>query len=215
MTSTAPGSPTVTRPSTPAHATPTYSLIAGATAGGLLLAVAPLTELVAGDFFLLLPLALVLMLVALPGLRAAQGGADGAAGRLGLRMLTLGLLGAVLLVVVGSLVLDSMSSGAADATEPVLLVAAGAATVAAIVGLGLLTAGMVRASVYPRGAVLLFGPVLLLALVVEVLEQSVSGSVPTALDVLPPVLFFSSGLGLLGIVRAALAARPAHPAGRP
>ena len=185
------------------RAAPRLSIAAGLCAGVLLVAVAPLTELVAGDFFMLLPVALVLVVVALPGLRAVQGGADGSAGRAGLRMLALGLLSAVVLVVVGSLALDALPEGTADVVEPLLLLAAGVAALVAIAGLGCLTAGMLRAGTYPRAAVLLFGPVLLLGLVAEVVEQSMSGGIPTVLDVLPPVLFLVSGLGLLGIVRSA------------
>ena len=191
----------------PGPVAPRRSIVAGFVAGGLLVAVPPLVEYVADDFFLLLPVALLLMLVALPGLRRAQHGADEPHGRGGLRMLNLGLLAAIGIMVVGSIALDALPARAQTVTEPLLMLVAGVAALTAVGGLILLSAGMVRAGVYPVLAVALFGPGLVLALVAELVEQTLTGTVPMILDVLPPTLFVASGLGLLGIVAAARASR--------
>jgi hypothetical protein len=203
----APSAAPATEPGVPRHA-----VTAGLLAGGLLVVTPALVELVADDLFVLLPVALVAMLVALPGLRRHQQGLDGRAGSLGIRLLNAGLLGAIVIMVAGSLALDSLSSGLQDVAEPVLLLLAGLAALAAVVGLVLLAAGMVRARVYPVPAVLLFGGGLVLALVVEAWEQSLTGAVPVVLDVLPPVLFTATGVGLLGIAVAARGAASARPA---
>jgi hypothetical protein len=182
----------------------------GLLAGGLLAVVPALVELVGDGFFVLLPVALLAMLVALPGLRRHQDGRDGHAGKLGVAMVNLGLLGAVLVMVAGSLVLDSLSARAQDSLEPLLMGTAAAGAVAAAVGLVLLTVGMLRARLYPAPAVVAFGPGLVLALVAETWEQTLTGPVPLLLDVLPPTFFTLTGLGLIGI---ALAARAASPVG--
>jgi hypothetical protein len=192
-----------TLPAPPDHAASRTGVVAGLLAGGLLVVVPALVELVAGDLFVLVPIALLAMLVALPGLRRHQRGLDGRAGSLGLRLLNTGLLGAIAVVVVGSIALDSLSSGAQDVAEPVLMLLAGLCAGAAILGLVLLTTGMVRARVYPVPAVLLFGVGLVLGLATEVWEQSLTGAIPTALDVLPPALLTATGVGLLGIALAA------------
>jgi hypothetical protein len=54
-----------------------------AVTGALLIAAVPLTELVAGKFFLLTPLALLLLLVAVPWLQSTVPGGGDHAGALG------------------------------------------------------------------------------------------------------------------------------------
>ena len=197
--STYPVSPTLTT-SPPASR---RTIVCGMLAGALLVAVPPLVEYVAGDFFLLLPVALVLMLVALPGLRRHQGGQDGPIGAVGLRMVTTGLVVAVATMVLGSILLDSVPPAVQDVAEPVLVLIAGLAALAAVAGLVMVSIGMLRAGVYPVLAVVLFGAGLVLALLAEIVEQSLSGPVPMLLDVLPPTLFAASGLGLLGLSHSA------------
>lgn len=204
--STRPTTDSPARPAAVPPAVPRRSLVAGLIAGSLLVAVPPLVEYVADDFILLLPVALVLMLVALPGLRRRQHGADEPAGRIGLRLVNLGLLVAIVTVVVGSLVLDALPAAVQTVAEPLLMLVAAVAALGAVVGLVLLTVGMARARVYPLLAVVLFGPCLVLALVAEAIEQTLSGPVPMVLDVLPPTLFVASGLGLLGLSLAARSA---------
>ena len=63
------------------------------TASGILFILAvPLVQPVAGEFFLLLGVAALLLVLALPGLHRQQHGRDGALGRWGVRLAVAGLL---------------------------------------------------------------------------------------------------------------------------
>ena len=69
-----------------------------AAAGALFVVVPPIVQFVSGDAFLLMGVALLLVVAALPGLRRVQVGRDGAWGRWGLR-LTLSGLGTMVVLV--------------------------------------------------------------------------------------------------------------------
>ena len=169
-------------------------------AGLLLLLTPPLVELVADDIFGLLPVALLLAFGSLPGLHRVLQGADGQVGEVGPR-LVLGGTAAVVVALVGVAVLD---------VEVVALVVAVAGLVALLVGLCLVTLGMLRSGAHPTWGVVLFGPGMVLALMTESFEQTLSGAVPVLADVLPPTFFFLSGVGLVAVARSArrLAAEP-------
>jgi hypothetical protein len=160
-------------------------------AGAALLITPPLVEFVSGDFFLLLPVALLLTVAALPGLCRLPDGEP--TGPWGSRLLFTGLGVASTAVVLGEVTSAS--------TVPMLAAAAGAA--AAMAGLVLLTVGLVRTRRYPLTAIVMFAPGLLLALATESFEQSLSGTVPWLADLLPPLLFACAGAGLLWIAASA------------
>jgi hypothetical protein len=177
-------------------------------AGALFVAVPPIVELVTYDAFALMGLAGVLVLAALPGLRRQQRGADGRAGSWGLR-LTMGGLGTlVLLILSGDLVDAVVSGGVQTVVEAVFMLVGGAATLALLLGIVLFSVGMTRARVFPPAAIWVFLGGMVLALVSELLEQSLQGPVPWLADTLPPLGFVVAGFGLLTIGRAALDVAP-------
>ncbi len=174
-------------------------------AGALFVVLPLLVELVSDDLFALMGLAGVMVLAALPGLRRLQGGADGRAGELGLRLRLGGLVGLVLLVVSGD-PLDAVLDGAAQAVAEGVFAVLGVVTVLALlVGVVSFSVGMTRAGVFPRSAIWVFLGGMTLALGSEAFEQSLRGPVPTAADVLPVAGFVIAGLGLVLLGRSAVA----------
>jgi len=171
-------------------------------AGVLFVVVPLLVELVTGDAFVLMGVALLATLAALPNLHRLHAGADGRAGALGLRGALLGLAAAVVLVAVADLVVASLDGAVRDAVETTVLLGAVVAVMTLLLGLVGLTVGMLRAAVLSRPAVATFAGGLALALVAETFEQSLRGPVPVVADVLPVLGFVVTGLGLLLISRA-------------
>lgn len=191
--------PARTRPSVTAHLT---------LAAGGLFAVAPLmVEFVSGDAFLLMGVAGVLVLAALPGLRRLQRGADGQAGAWGLRLTMAGLCSLVLLILSGDLIDAAVSGSVQTVVEAAFMVVGGAATLALLVGIVLFSIGMTRARIFPPAAIWVFLGGMIVALVSELFEQSLHGPVPWLADTLPPLGFIIAGVGLLAIGRAALEQR--------
>lgn len=172
-----------------------------AVSGLLLVAVVPLVELVAGEFFLLLGVAALLLVLALPGLHRQQNGADGPLGRWGARLSVGGLLLAAVLIVIAEAVLGAI--GAPDIGETVVGVLAALSALAALVGLVLFGIGMTRARFYPPAGIWLFLGGMVVALVSESVEQSLRGPVPTLADILPPAGFVVAGVGLVVLGYAA------------
>lgn len=171
-------------------------------AGVLFVVVPLLVELVTGDAFVLMGVALLATLAALPNLHRLHAGADGRAGAWGLRGALLGLAAAVVLVAVADLVVASLDGAVRDAVETTVLLGAVVAVMTLLLGLVGLTVGMLRAAVLSRPAVATFAGGLALALVAETFEQSLRGPVPVVADVLPVLGFVVTGLGLLLISRA-------------
>lgn len=177
-----------------------------------------LVELVSGDLFALMGLALILLLAALPVLRRVQGGRDARAGKWGLRLTFTGLAVMAVLILSGD-ALDAMLDGTAQAIAEAAYLALGAgAALSALVGIVLFSVGMTRARILdPRGVWLFLGG-MVLGLVSESFEQSLRGSVPWLADVLPPLGFIVAGAGLvvLGLsargVEAGSTTRAAAPA---
>jgi hypothetical protein len=177
-------------------------------AAGGLFAVAPLlVEFVTGDAFLLMGVAGVLVLAALPGLRRLQRGADGHAGAWGLRLTMGGLCSLVVLILSGDLIDAAVSGNAQTVVEAVYMVVGGAATLALLLGIVLFSVGMTRARVFPPAAIWVFLGGMIMAMVSELFEQSLQGPVPWLADMLPPLGFVIAGIGLLAIGRAALERR--------
>lgn len=173
-------------------------------AGGLFAVTPLLVEFVTGDAFLLMGVAGVLVLAALPGLRRLQLGADGQAGAWGLRLTMGGLCSLVVLILSGDLIDAAVSGNAQTVVEAVFMVVGGAATLALLLGIVLFSVGMTRARVLPPAAIWVFLGGMIVALVSELFEQSLQGPVPWLADTLPPLGFVIAGIGLLAIGRAAL-----------
>jgi len=196
MTSTA-IEPTATRSS---RATAFLTLAAGS----LFVLVPLLVEFVSGDAFVLMGVAGLLVLLALPGLRRLQHGGDGRAGRVGLRLIVGGLIVLAVLIFSGD-PLDAVLSGAAQEWAEGIFAVLGVVSVLALfVGVLSFSVGMTLARVFPRPAIWVFLGGMALALLTEAFEQSLSGTVPTVADVLPVVGFMVAGGGLLMLGRAAL-----------
>jgi len=172
---------------------PTLTLVAG----GLFVGVPLLVEFVAGEMFALMGLALIMLLLALPGLRRLQDGRDGWAGRRGLHLTLAGLVVMVVLVVSGD-ALDAMLDGTAQSiAETVYLALLAVAAVSALAGIVMFSIGLTRARVLdPRGIWLFLGG-MVLGLVSESFEQSLRGPVPWLADLLPVVGFIGAGAGLI------------------
>ncbi len=173
-------------------------------AGGAFVVVPLLVELVSGDAFLLMGVAGLLVLAALPGLRRLQQGADGRAGAWGLRLTIGGLCFLVLLILAGDPLDAAVSGGVQHLVEVGFMAVGGAATLALLLGIVLFSVGMTRAKVFPPAAIWVFLGGMVLALTSELFEQSLRGPVPWLADTLPPLGFIVAGLGLLTIGRAAL-----------
>jgi hypothetical protein len=177
----------------PSRRTSTLMILAGA----LFLVVPLLVELVSGDAFALMGVALIVLLAALPGLRRLQHGRDGQLGRWGLLLTVAGLLAMVALVLSGDL-LDAALSGTAQAVaEGAWLVVAAAAALSALVGVVSFSLGLTRARVLSPLGIWVFLGGMTLGLVSESFEQSLSGPVPWLADLLPPLGFITAGAGLL------------------
>ncbi len=173
-------------------------------AGGLFVVVPLLVEFVSGEAFILMALAGLLTVAALPGLRSIQEGADGKAGLWGLRMVIAGLLTVTALIIMSELLAGSIPSAAQRAAEdlyaPVGLVAL-VLVVLGVVGLGI---GMARAAILSRTAIWVWIGGMGTALASEAFEQSLRGPVPAVADALPVIGFVLAGCGLLMLGRSAL-----------
>lgn len=184
---------TVSAPTTRTHRTSTLTLAAGA----LFVVVPLLVELVTYDAFLLVGVALLLLVAALPGLRRLQAGGDGRLGRWGLRLTLIGLVTMTVLVL-GADALDAALSGSAQSVaEGAWTVVAGLATLSALGGVLAFSVGMTRAQVLAPAGIWLFLGGMTLGLVSESFEQSLNGTVPWLADVLPPLGFVAAGVGLV------------------
>jgi hypothetical protein len=190
---------TLSAPSTRGHRTSTLTLLAGA----LFVVVPPIVELVTYDAFLLVGVALLLLVAALPGLHRLQAGRDGRLGQWGLRLTLVGLVTMVVLVLSGD-VLDAALSGTAQSiAEGAWTVVAGLAALSALGGVLAFSAGMTRARVLAPAGIWVFLGGMTLGLVSESFEQSLDGSVPWLADVLPPLGFVAAGAGLVLLGRSA------------
>lgn len=189
-------SPTV---SSVSHRTSNLTLAAGA----LFLVVPLLVELVAGDAFALMGLALFLLVVAIPGLRRLQGGRDGRLGRMGVRLAPAGLLALVLLVVSGDLIDAAVDGSVQEVVEAAYMATGAAAVLATLVGVLCFSLGMTRARVLSSVGIWVFLAGVAGAFVSEAFEQSLRGPVPWLADVLPPAGFMVAGLGLVLMGRSA------------
>lgn len=174
--------------------------VAGLTmASGALFVVVPLlVAFVAGDFFLVLPLAFLLLLAAMPGHRRLQKRRDGKPGRWGLTLTVGGVVGVVAAATVGEVV----AANAAPAVERVVIAVGALSGVALLTGLILFGMGMLKAGVLPSVGIWVFLGGVVVALVTEIAEQSLSGPVPRVMDVAPPLGFIVAGLGLVYLGRA-------------
>ena len=173
--------------------TSTLTMIAGV----LFVVVPLLVELVSGDAFALMGVALLVLLAALPGLRRLQAGRDGALGRWGLRMVVAGLVAMVGLVLSGDLLDAALSGGAQEVAEGVWLAVAAVAALSALAGVVAFSVGLTKARVLAPAGIWGFLAGMTLGLVSESFEQSLSGPVPWLADLLPPLGFMAAGAGLL------------------
>ena len=173
-------------------------------AGSLFVIVPLLVEFVSGDAFVLMGVAGLLVLLALPGLRRMQRGADGRAGRMGLRLIVGGTIVLVVLIFTGDPLDAALSGTAQEVVEGVFAVLGVASVLALFAGVLSFSIGMTVARVFPRPAIWVFLGGMALALLTEAFEQSLSGTVPTVADVLPVLGFMVAGGGLLLLGRAAL-----------
>jgi hypothetical protein len=177
-------------------------------AGALFVVVPVLVEFVSGDAFLLMGVAGLLVLAALPGLRRRQDGADGRSGTWGLWLTMSGLCALVVLILSGDLIDAAVSGSVQGVAEAVFMVVGAVAGFAVLLGVVLFSLGMTRARVYPPAAVWVFLGGIVLAFVSETYEQTLRGPVPWLADTLPPLGFVATGLGLLAIGRSALDLTP-------
>lgn len=173
-------------------------------AGGLFVVVPVLVEFVSGDAFLLMGVAGLLVLAALPGIRRIQRGADGRSGKWGLRLTMVGLCSLVALILSGDLIDAAVSGGAQDVAEAGFMLVGGVAGLATLLGIVLFSVGMTRARVFPAAAIWVFLGGMVVAFVSETFEQSLRGPVPWLADTLPPLGFVVAGLGLLAIGHSTL-----------
>jgi len=172
------------------HRTSLLTLLAGA-----LFVVVPLVvELVTGDAFVLMGLALVLLLCALPGLHRLQAGGDGRLGRWGLRLTIGGIVGLVAAILGSEIVVVG---------ETAWLFLAGISTLSALVGVIAFSIGMTRARVLAPLGIWTFLGGMTFGLGSESFEQSLDGTVPWLADVLPPLGFVVAGAGLVLLGRSA------------
>ncbi|GAB3242789.1 hypothetical protein [Nocardioides dilutus] len=180
-------------PARAGHRTSVLTLLAGA----LFLVVPPVVELVTYDAFLLMGVALLMLVVALPGLHRLQAGRDGRLGLWGLRLTVAGLVAMVVLVLSGD-VLDAALSGTAQSVaEGLWTVVAGLAALSALGGVVAFAVGLTRGRVLAPAGIWLFLGGMVVGLVSESFEQSLDGTVPWLADVLPPAGFMAAGVGLV------------------
>lgn len=177
-------------------------------AGALFVVVPLLVEFVSGEAFLLMGVACLLVIAALPGLRRRQHGADGRSGMWGLRLTVSGLSALVALILSGSLIDAAVSGAAQGVAEAAFMVVGALAGAAVLLGAVLFSIGMTKAQVFPPAAIWIFLGGIVLALVSEAFEQSLRGPVPWLADTLPPLGFVAAGLGLLAIGRSTLDPKP-------
>ncbi len=157
-------------------------------AGTLFVVVPLLVEFVTGDAFLLMGLALLLLLAALPGLHRLQDGRDGRLGAWGVRATIAGLLGMVVAIVAGEIV---------DVGEVAWLALAGVSALSALIGVIAFSVGLTRATVLDASGIWAFLGGMTLGLASESFEQSLDGSVPWLADLMPPLGFVVAGVGLV------------------
>jgi hypothetical protein len=168
-------------------------------AGALFLMVPPVVELVTYDAFLLVGVALLLLVCALPGLHRLQAGRDGRLGTWGLRLTMVGLLTMVVLVLAGDLLDAALSGAAQSVAESVWVVVAGVAALSALGGVIAFSVGLTRGRVLAPTGIWLFLGGMTLGLVSESYEQGLDGTVPWLADVLPPLGFMVAGAGLVAL----------------
>lgn len=173
-------------------------------AGGLFVVVPLLVEFVSGDAFLLMGVAGLLFLAALPGLRRLQRGADGRSGTWGLRLTMVGLGSLVALILSGDLIDAAVSGVAQDVAEAGFMLVGALAGMATLFGIVLFSVEMTRARVFPPAAIWVFLGSMVVAFLSETFEQSLRGPVPWLADTLPPFGFMVAGLSLLAIGHSAL-----------
>jgi hypothetical protein len=180
-------------PAREGHRTSTLSVAAGV----LFLVVPILVEFVSGDAFLLMGVAVLMLLAALPGLRRLQAGRDGRLGLWGLRLTLAGLAGMVILVLSGDLLDAALSGSAQSVAEGTWLVVAALSALSALAGVVGFSVAMTRAGVLAPSGIWVFLGGMTFGLVSESFEQSLPGDVPWLADVLPPSGFIAAGLGLV------------------
>lgn len=168
-------------------------------AGTLFVIVPPVVELVTYDAFLLMGVALLLLVAALPGLHRLQAGRDGRLGRWGLRLTVAGLLAMVVLVLSGDILDAALSGTAQSVAEGLWALVAGLSALSALGGLIAFSIGLTRGRVLAPAGIWLFLSGMTLGLVSESFEQSLTGTVPWLADVLPPMGFMTAGVGLVAL----------------
>ena len=184
---------TLTAPAIRSHRTSSLLLAAGA----LFVLVPPLVELVTSDAFVLMGVALLVVLAALPGVRRLQAGRDGRTGSVGLRMTLVGV-GALAILVLTADLLDAALSGSAQAVvEGAWVLVSAVAAGSALVGVVLFAVGMTRARVLGAAGIWVFLGGMTLGLVSESFEQSLRSPVPWLADLLPPLGFVVAGGGMV------------------
>ncbi len=141
-------------------------------AGALLIVAFLLTEFVADDFFYLIGLVFLLLVVALPGLQARQAGRSGLLGRIGFFV---SLLGAAFLVVLFAVVSVAEAFFGFDPEENavagLILIVSFIAFMVRVILFGIATA---RAGVLPRLAAVLLALGFPLALAIDMLTGAFS-----------------------------------------
>lgn len=181
---------TTTLPVARSHRTSTLTLLAGS----LFVAVPSVVEFVTDDAFLLMGLALLLLVCALPGLHGLQDGRDGRPGQWGVRLTIAGILGMAVAIAGSEIVVLS---------ETAWLLLAGLSALSALVGVVAFSVGLSRAGVLAPAGIWTFLGGMTLGLVSESFEQSLDGTVPWLADVLPPLGFVAAGVGLVLLGRSA------------
>lgn len=171
---------------------------------GLLFAVVPiLVELVAGELFALMGVALLLLVLSLSPLRALQAGRDGRAGRWGVRLVMAGGGSLVLVLVLGELLAGVVPGAGSAAAENGYAVVGLLGAASVLAGVVLFSVGLTRARVLSAPGIWVFLLGMATGLVSESFEQSLAGPVPWLADLLPPVGFVVAGMGLLVLGRSA------------
>lgn len=168
-------------------------------AGVLFLVVPPVVELVTYDAFVVMGVALLLLVAALPGLHRLQAGRDGRLGHWGVRLTVAGLVAMVVLVLSGDVLDAALSGPAQSVAEGLWAVVAGLAALSALGGVLAFSFGLTRGRVLAPAGIWLFLGGMVVGLVSESFEQSLDGTVPWLADVLPPVGFMAAGAGLVAL----------------